>query len=349
MCSVTVASWGEGLYKPVTNCVAVLCKNSLRSQQSRENKGGGRRGTGTSSVYKQSWRTAVNCIHLSTPQSIHLGFFFWPFVHLFFATLSKITVTYTHIITQIILPTLSKTRRKALCEHVGFFHCFKNIFTVDYWLRWRLHSYLLFLYGSWSLSTTNGLVKGLVGINSLVLLYSWLNFKLWPGDLNIIGLLLDSYRKWNLSCFRNTCQKCNFIFFHFPHLLTERFWFYVPAGTVSKQTVTGKHTPINQNDIYLRWHKGPLILKLFILSLPELLDEIFPLFDDIHSDLQRGLLLLPKSFDQVLYGFHRFSVNVIQQLLLELLQPRPQLQRDIVLGFLHHGVFTVCCKMFTSV
>lgn len=63
-------------------------------------------------------------------------------------------------------------------------------------------------------------------------------------------------------------------------------------------------------------------------SLPELLDEVLPLLDDVDGDLQRGLLLLPEALDQILDGLHRLGVDVIQQLLLELLQPRPQLQED---------------------
>jgi len=58
---------------------------------------------------------------------------------------------------------------------------------------------------------------------------------------------------------------------------------------------------------------------------PELLDEVLSLLDDVDSDLQRGLLLLAEALDQILDGFHRLGVNVVQQLLLELLQPRPQL------------------------
>ena len=54
-------------------------------------------------------------------------------------------------------------------------------------------------------------------------------------------------------------------------------------------------------------------------SVPELLDEILSLLDDIDGDLQRGLLLLSEAFDQILDGLHRLSINVIQQLLLELL------------------------------
>lgn len=64
-------------------------------------------------------------------------------------------------------------------------------------------------------------------------------------------------------------------------------------------------------------------------SVPELLYEILSLLDDVDGDLQCGLLLLAEAFDQILYGFHRLGVNVVQQLLLELLQPCPQLQEDI--------------------
>lgn len=61
------------------------------------------------------------------------------------------------------------------------------------------------------------------------------------------------------------------------------------------------------------------------MALPELLDEILSLLDDVDGDLQRGLLLLAEAFDQVLHGFHRFGVDVVQQLLLQLLEPCPQL------------------------
>lgn len=60
--------------------------------------------------------------------------------------------------------------------------------------------------------------------------------------------------------------------------------------------------------------------------LPELLDEILALLDDVDGDLQRGLLLLAEAFDQILHGFHRLGVDVVQQLLLQLLQPCPQLE-----------------------
>lgn len=59
---------------------------------------------------------------------------------------------------------------------------------------------------------------------------------------------------------------------------------------------------------------------------PELLNEVLPLLDDIDSSLQSGLLLLPETLDQVLHCFNRLGINIIQQLLLKLLQPRPQLK-----------------------
>lgn len=65
------------------------------------------------------------------------------------------------------------------------------------------------------------------------------------------------------------------------------------------------------------------------IFLPELLDEILSLLDDVDGDLQCGLLLLAEAFDQILHGFHRFGVNVVQQLLLQLLQPCPQLMQNI--------------------
>lgn len=63
-------------------------------------------------------------------------------------------------------------------------------------------------------------------------------------------------------------------------------------------------------------------------SLPELLDEILALLDHIDGDLQGGLLLLAEALDEVLHSFHRLSVDIIQQLLLQLLQPCPQLQQN---------------------
>lgn len=62
------------------------------------------------------------------------------------------------------------------------------------------------------------------------------------------------------------------------------------------------------------------------MVLPELLDEVLALLDNVDGDLQRGLLLLAEAFDQVLHGFHRLGVDVVQQLLLQLLQPCPQLE-----------------------
>lgn len=53
--------------------------------------------------------------------------------------------------------------------------------------------------------------------------------------------------------------------------------------------------------------------------------EVLSLLDDIDSSLQGGLLLLAKTLDQVLHRFHRFCIHIIQQLLLKLLQPCPQL------------------------
>lgn len=83
----------------------------------------------------------------------------------------------------------------------------------------------------------------------------------------------------------------------------------------------------------------------FCWSLPELLDEILALLDHIDGDLQRSLLLLAKAFDQILHGFHRFGVNVVQQLLLQLLQPCPQLQ-DILTDT---GVFITIVKQINDV
>lgn len=59
---------------------------------------------------------------------------------------------------------------------------------------------------------------------------------------------------------------------------------------------------------------------------PQLLDEVFPFLDHVDCHLQRGLLLLAEALDEVLDGLHRLGVHVVQQLLLQLLQPCPQLQ-----------------------
>lgn len=58
---------------------------------------------------------------------------------------------------------------------------------------------------------------------------------------------------------------------------------------------------------------------------PELLNEILSLFDDIYSELQSGLLLLPETLDQVLNSLHRLGIHIVQQFLLQILQPCPQL------------------------
>ena len=61
--------------------------------------------------------------------------------------------------------------------------------------------------------------------------------------------------------------------------------------------------------------------------LPELLDEVLSLLDDVDSGLQGGLLLLAEALDQLLHRLHRLSIHIIQKLLLQLLQPRPQLRK----------------------
>lgn len=61
------------------------------------------------------------------------------------------------------------------------------------------------------------------------------------------------------------------------------------------------------------------------VSSPELLNEVLPLLDDVDGGLQGGLLLLAKTLDQVLNCFHRLGIHIIQQLLLKLLQPSPEL------------------------
>lgn len=79
---------------------------------------------------------------------------------------------------------------------------------------------------------------------------------------------------------------------------------------------------MHQNIFVLRVHTRNTIS----FALPELLDEVLSLLDDVDSDLQRGLLLLAEALDQILDGLHRLGINVVQQLLLELLQPCPQLE-----------------------
>lgn len=59
---------------------------------------------------------------------------------------------------------------------------------------------------------------------------------------------------------------------------------------------------------------------------PELLDEVLPFLDHVDGHLQGSLLLLAEALDEVLHRLHRLRVHVVQQLLLQLLQPRPQLR-----------------------
>ncbi len=66
-------------------------------------------------------------------------------------------------------------------------------------------------------------------------------------------------------------------------------------------------------------------------AVPELLDKILPFFNDVDGDLQCGLLLLTETFDQLLHRLNWLSINIIQQLLLKLLQPCPQLQRNNII------------------
>lgn len=54
----------------------------------------------------------------------------------------------------------------------------------------------------------------------------------------------------------------------------------------------------------MKWHIQQQLL-------PELLDKVLSLFDDIDSRLQSGLLLLAEPFDQVLNRLHRFCIHVI--------------------------------------
>lgn len=59
---------------------------------------------------------------------------------------------------------------------------------------------------------------------------------------------------------------------------------------------------------------------------PQLLDEVLPFLDHVDRHLQGGLLLLAEALDEILHGLHGLGVHVIQQLLLQLLQPGPQLR-----------------------
>lgn len=61
---------------------------------------------------------------------------------------------------------------------------------------------------------------------------------------------------------------------------------------------------------------------------PQLLDEVLPFLDHVDGHLQGRLLLLAEPLDEVLHGLHRLGVHVVQQLLLQLLQPCPQLEGD---------------------
>lgn len=61
---------------------------------------------------------------------------------------------------------------------------------------------------------------------------------------------------------------------------------------------------------------------------PQLLGEVLPLLDHVDSHLQGRLLLLAEALDEVLHGLHGLGIHVIQQLLLQLLQPRPQLGKE---------------------
>lgn len=72
-------------------------------------------------------------------------------------------------------------------------------------------------------------------------------------------------------------------------------------------------------------HENYLYRRRILGLSPELLYEVLSLLDDIDSSLQGGLLLLAKTLDQVLNRFHRLCVHIIQQLLLKLLQPSPEL------------------------
>lgn len=59
-----------------------------------------------------------------------------------------------------------------------------------------------------------------------------------------------------------------------------------------------------------------------------MLYEIFAFFYDIDCNLQSGLLLLTKTFNQVLDGLHRLCIHIIKQFFLQLFKPCPQLKKE---------------------
>lgn len=71
--------------------------------------------------------------------------------------------------------------------------------------------------------------------------------------------------------------------------------------------------------------KATRTISVEVVSSPELLNEVLALLDDVDGGLQGGLLLLAKTLDQILNRFHRLCVHIVQQFLLELLQPSPEL------------------------
>lgn len=56
--------------------------------------------------------------------------------------------------------------------------------------------------------------------------------------------------------------------------------------------------------------------------------EIFAFFYDIDRNLQSSLLLLTKTFNQVLDSLHRLSIDIIKQFFLQLFKPCPQLKEE---------------------
>lgn len=144
--------------------------------------------------------------------------------------------------------------------------------------------------------------------------------------------------------------KFELVLFFFPCLffcgqLLENSCCTTAHGDIKIQTTETKITIFNCNF----FHRCTPVLSFIIsttsarlllcasqkhIFLPELLDEILSLLDDVDGDLQCGLLLLAKAFDQILHGFHRFGINVVQQLLLQLLQPCPQLKENIYYGYI---------------
>lgn len=177
---------------------------------------------------------------------------------------------------------------------------------------------------------TTGTFYWLVGSKS-----NWYQFDATDATKGIfdtcITLLLVSYGKWNLSW---CCFSFRVCFSMVSYWKTAGVQLFIVIWRFKKTEI--KITIFNCNFFHVCTPLFSFIIsttsscRLLCVSqkhifLPELLDEILSLLDDIDGDLQRGLLLLAEAFDQILYSFHRFGVHVVQQLLLQLLQPSPEL------------------------